>query len=248
MYCITDEQIDYILNDIRRRGVDTEDLQLNLLDHICCIVEQDLGDGEDFEHFYLQTISRFYNGELKEIETETQLLLTFKNYYAMRKILMGSGALSVLAFITGSFLKLMHLPGAALMIFGGALLICFLVLPLMILLKTRESVSMREKLVFALGCITGILYCTSTMFALLRWPGGTILWISTMCVSMFLFIPMYFFTGIRKPELRSNTMLTSVLLVCATCMLFAMVALKQPRPANTTAKSTNTTSAAFVAR
>ena len=42
MYYLSDQQIEYILNDIRRNGVEMEDLQLNLLDHICCIIEQNL--------------------------------------------------------------------------------------------------------------------------------------------------------------------------------------------------------------
>jgi hypothetical protein len=40
MYCINDKQIDYILSDIRARGVEMEDLQYNLLDHICCLISQ----------------------------------------------------------------------------------------------------------------------------------------------------------------------------------------------------------------
>ena len=56
MYCITDEQIEYILNDIRRNGVEMEDLQLNLLDHICCIMEQELKETDDFEQFYQDKI------------------------------------------------------------------------------------------------------------------------------------------------------------------------------------------------
>ena len=42
MYLLSDKQIDHILSDIRRRGVEMEDLQYNLLDHICCILEQEL--------------------------------------------------------------------------------------------------------------------------------------------------------------------------------------------------------------
>ena len=86
MYCITEQQIAYILNDIRRNGVETEDLQLNLLDHICCILEQTLKEDDDFERFYHQTIKQFYRKELREIEEETINLLTFKNYYSMKKI------------------------------------------------------------------------------------------------------------------------------------------------------------------
>jgi hypothetical protein len=76
MYTLTDEQIDFILTDIKQRGVEMEDLQLNLLDHICCIIEQDLSPGSDFESFYRKTIPRFFKKELREIEEETLYLLT----------------------------------------------------------------------------------------------------------------------------------------------------------------------------
>ncbi len=60
MYILSEQQIDFILNDIKIRGVEMEDLQLNLLDHICCIVEYELEPGGNFEHFYQKTIPRFF--------------------------------------------------------------------------------------------------------------------------------------------------------------------------------------------
>jgi len=87
MYSINDEQIDFILNDIRRRGVEMEDLQYNLLDHICCIVEQNLESGGNFEDFYNKTIPKFFKHELWEIEEETIFLLKYKNYYKMKRLL-----------------------------------------------------------------------------------------------------------------------------------------------------------------
>src|SRR6478736_4356968 len=131
MYCITDEQIEYILNDIRRNGVDTEDLQLNLLDHICCIMEQELKENDDFERFYHATVKRFYKRDLREIEEETINLLTFKNYYAMRKVLIASGVLSVSGFIAGSAFKFMYWPGASVLLTLGIGLFSLVFLPLL---------------------------------------------------------------------------------------------------------------------
>ena len=48
MYCITEQQITFILNDIKEKGVEMEDLQLNLLDHVCCIIENELEANGDF--------------------------------------------------------------------------------------------------------------------------------------------------------------------------------------------------------
>ncbi|MBP7245269.1 MAG: hypothetical protein KBA99_08200, partial [Bacteroidia bacterium] len=76
MYCLSEKQIDFILDDIRRNGVELEDLQSNLLDHICCIIELELEENGDFEQFYFSTIKKFYKNELREIEEETISLLT----------------------------------------------------------------------------------------------------------------------------------------------------------------------------
>ena len=84
MYRISDQQIDYILNDFRARGVEMESLQENLLDHICCIIEQELEANGDFERFYSTTIKTFYKNELKEIEEETISLLNNKNLEEIR--------------------------------------------------------------------------------------------------------------------------------------------------------------------
>lgn len=87
MYRVSDEQIEFILDDIKRRGIEMEDLQLNLLDHICCILEKDLNETDDFNEKYNKTIKQFFKTELWEIEEETKLLTRFKNYYQMKRFL-----------------------------------------------------------------------------------------------------------------------------------------------------------------
>ncbi|MBS1690103.1 MAG: hypothetical protein JSS96_15340 [Bacteroidetes bacterium] len=226
MYCISDEQVAYILNDIRRNGIELEDLQLNLLDHICCILEQELKEGDDFERFYKQTVRQFYKNELREIEEETIILLTFKNFYAMKKVMIASGIFSAIMFIIGSMFKLGHMPGTIVFVWAAIFSFSFVFLPLVFVLKVKEAKSYSEKWIVSTGTLTGILYCCSVLFALENWPGRTMLWLSTVCVSIFLFIPVYFFTGIRRPETKINTIMSTTLLVAATCLLFMMIRIR----------------------
>jgi len=81
MYTLSDQQVDFILDDIRRHGIEIEDLQQNLLDHICILVEQNLEENGDFEQYYSSVISSFYRQEMREIEEETLFLLTHKTPY-----------------------------------------------------------------------------------------------------------------------------------------------------------------------
>lgn len=85
MYCLTDQEVDFILKDIVDRGIVTEDLQFNLLDHICIIIEQSLEQGADFKECYFSVVKRFYKLELSEIEEETRILSSFKNHIVFSK-------------------------------------------------------------------------------------------------------------------------------------------------------------------
>ena len=67
-YNLNDKQIEYILKDLQARGIETEKLQLNLLDHICCIIERDMPENEDFESFYKKIVRGFFKNELSELE------------------------------------------------------------------------------------------------------------------------------------------------------------------------------------
>ena len=129
MYVLSEKQVDFILNDIRRNGIQTEELQLNLLDHICCVIENEMSPEKNFDEFYRSVLPRFFKKELKEIQEETDLLLTFKYYYAMKKIMLRSGMLSAATFIIGSFFKIMHWPGAAVVYVEKKLRVVLLFLP-----------------------------------------------------------------------------------------------------------------------
>ena len=226
MYRITDTQIDYILEDLCARGLRMESLRQDILDHVCCIIEQELKEPDGFEQFYQGTIERFYKRELAEIEEETILLLTFKNYYTMKKVMIATGAATVLLLIAGSFLKLFGLPGAGILLVLGIATMSFLFLPLVLVLKMREATAARDKLILATGVLIGILYCLSTLFKVQHWPGASIMFIGTLILLFFVFIPAYFFTGIRRPETRMNTIVSTIILVAATTMQFTMFSLK----------------------
>ncbi|GAA4464586.1 hypothetical protein GCM10023093_15220 [Nemorincola caseinilytica] len=233
MYRISDEQVEYILDDIRRGGIETEDLQLNLLDHICCIIERELEPGADFERFYRHTLRRFYKSQLREIEEETARSLTFKNYYSMKKLMLMSGALSTASLIAGSIFKIQHWPGAGVLLALGIASFSLLFLPLLAILKAREVAHTRDRIVLTLACLLGIVFSMATLFTIMHWPGASALWFTAIGISAFVLLPVYFFTGIRRPETKLNTMLISILLVGFTGLQFTLM---NTRPGKTQAQ------------
>jgi hypothetical protein len=226
MYRISDQQIDYILSDIGARGVEMESLQQNLLDHVCCIIENNLEENGDFESFYKKTIQTFYKDELWEIEEETLLLLTYKNYYTMKKIMINSGIAAATFFIIGSFFKFMHWPGASLLILLGMAIGALIYLPLLFLFKKNETTESRAKLVLAIGTINGIMFCAYSLFKVFHWPGASVLWFLTLGLFTFIFIPLYFFNGVKNEANKVNTITTTLILIIVAGVFFLQTSLK----------------------
>ncbi len=219
MYCLSQQQIDFILNDIGARGVKMESLQLDLLDHICCVIEQNLEEDGDFEAFYAATIKTFYRDRLSEIEDETINLLTFKHYYIMKKIMLISGSLSAILLSAGILFKFLYMVGASALILSGIVTFSLIFLPLVFTLKAREQQHTKDRLIVGLGTLAGILLCMAVLFKVFHWPGANALGVMFIVLTGLVFLPLYFFSGIRHPETKVNTIVGSVIIV-AFCGLF----------------------------
>lgn len=227
MYQLRDKHIDFILNDISARGVTIEDLQYNLLDHICCIIENDLDENGDFENFYKRTVQSFFKKDLKEIEDETISLIIFKHYYTMKKAMIISGTASATLLSIGLFFKFMHWPGASIGILLGITLLSLVFLPLMFILKIKEKQNVKDKITIGIGAFAGILISLGILFKIMHWPYANMMMNSSIAILMLLFLPFYFFSGIRNPETKVNTIVSSILLISATGLLFTLM--RSPR-------------------
>ena len=213
MYRISDQQIDYILSDIGARGVEMESLQQNLLDHICCIIEQNLEANGDFESFYQKTIPTFYKDALWEIEEETLLLLTYKNYYTMKKIMIFSGSFSAATMILGILFKFLHWPGASIFIVLGIGSSSLIFLPLLFILKSKDRHQIKDKIILAFGILSGMLLSLSILFKIMHWPYSMILGYSAVISLGLILLPLFFINGIKKPEEKINTVTMSIVMI-----------------------------------
>ena len=208
MYSVNDQQIDFILNDIRRRGVEMEDLQYNLLDHICCIVEQNLESGGNFEDFYNKTIPKFFKHELWEIEEETILLLTYKNYYTMKKAMIYGGVFSLSLIALGTTFKIFHWPGAAISLLLGFFILCFVFFPSALYLNYTSS---KKGLGINFTAFTGgTILMLGVLFKVMHWPGSPVLLIFGFGILLGVFVPLLLLSKLRE-DLSSKEKMTYTL-------------------------------------
>ena len=222
MYQLSEEQITFILSDIKAKGIVIEDLQNNLLDHICCIIENELKNEEDFFKFYERTLPRFFKFKLNEIEQETNNLLTFKNYYVMKNTVKYSGITSALLILLGAIFKTMHWPAAGFLILLGGLSFSLIFLPLLILLKFKDEEKTVDNWVFAFGFLMAIGAATGIVFKIMHWPYANILMRGSVTLFLFVYIPIYYFTQIKRSDSKFNTTINTILMMAWGGMTYAL--------------------------
>ena len=226
MHKVTDEQVDFILEDIAKKGIVTEDVRYNILDHVCCILENEMPDGTNFVEFYKNTIARFYRKELQEIEEETKQLITFKYYHAMKRTAKITGLVSVLLILIGSVMKLQHLLGANILFVLGFAIFSLVFIPLNIIMKLRDDKEKYNRIVMTLGFTLTLTGTIGLLFKLMHWPYANILFIGSVAIFGLVFIPIYFFINYRRPETKFNAIINSTFMIAAAGMLFALITVK----------------------
>lgn len=101
---LSEKQVAFVQLKLEKLGVTYPDLNCDLTDHFCCLIEHDMGSGKSFEESLANAVKTFGRKNLRNIQAETLLLLNLEKPY-----LRGHSFLGALAL----------LPACLIMIFPG---------------------------------------------------------------------------------------------------------------------------------
>ena len=113
-----DENYERIKGDLVSRGLTYDRLMDDVLDHVCCMVEEFMNLGEDFETSYERVLDSIGETRLSEIQHQTLLNLD-KKFQRMKNFTYVFGLSSAALTIVGSLFKTMHWPGAGILLTVG---------------------------------------------------------------------------------------------------------------------------------
>jgi hypothetical protein len=169
-------------------------LRDDLIDHLCCEVEERMQSGKSFEHSLQEALSELAPEGLFEIQKQTEFLLNSKKTY-MKKLIYVVGLLSTMSCSLGFFFKILHLPGADQLLSFGFLGFALLFLPLTSLgfFKTNIGKSTTEKLKFILGTISGLFAGLGVLFKFLHLIGADQLLVAGGFIFTLAYLPVMFF-------------------------------------------------------
>jgi hypothetical protein len=185
-----DDNLERIKTDLARLGITYDRLMEDLLDHVCCLVEEEMNRGVDFESSYDHVLGAIGETQLKDIQHRTLLNLD-KKFQRMKNFTYLFGLSSALLTIVGAFFKRMHWPAAGILITVGIALVVLVFLPLYFVTNHREQVEKKNPIYAIVGYLTLALLLTSALFKIMHWPGTSIMIQVGVGFLVIGFIPLY---------------------------------------------------------
>ncbi|MFY0674100.1 MAG: hypothetical protein JXQ87_11875 [Bacteroidia bacterium] len=201
MISLSDNQIDQVYDVLIDHGLTYETLRDELLDHICCIVEEQMEHGAQFHNALHNAQEQFGPLGIERTQEATIFLLTLK----LRKMKKTASILGIIGGVTtilGTLFKVMHWPGAGIMLLVGLAITGLLFMPTALYVNYKSKEGIRDRATIIAGFAGGILLTFFALFKVMHWPGASMLLLISLGELILVFIPLYFVKSYRNPENR----------------------------------------------
>lgn len=203
MLRLSNENINLIVADVEREGISFSHLKYDLIDHICCEVERLINESITFEAAYNSVKQKYADEGLIKIQNDTLQLLNFK-YQVMKKVMKFSAIAGPVLIAFGTLFKILHYPGAGILLTLGFVIATLLYLPSMLITMYIENKS--KKLIFQyISGFLGASLCTlSFLFKIMHWPLAGIMLLAGVITLSVAFFPFWLTNFLKSTEDKSQ--------------------------------------------
>ncbi len=140
---IDEGQVSFVRGYLIGNGISNHSLQDDLLDHFCCVIEEDMEEGQSFDHSFSRAVERITPEGPEKIQKDLNYLLTIKKNIMLRKLVFIASYISVLTVLSGLALRIPQiLSGNAtlLLIMVGVLLFSVTTVPYFFYDRYQKSI------------------------------------------------------------------------------------------------------------
>jgi hypothetical protein len=182
------QYIDRITNDVNKQEIIFSHLADELIDHICCDVENEMESGLSFYEAYKKVKRKMGSRRLKEIQEETLYAVDTK-YRKMKNTMKISGIAGTVLLGFAALFKINHWPLAGAMLTLGAFTLAFVFMPTALGVLWKETRSRRRIFLFLSAFLAGFCFIAGTLFKVQHWlDSGLILTLAAFFGILF-FVP-----------------------------------------------------------
>jgi len=200
---LTINDINRISHDISREEITFSHLLDDLIDHVCCDVENEMLSGLSFNEAYRKVITKMGPRRIKEIQEETLYLVDTK-YRNMKKMMKISGIAGTILLGFAALFKIQHWPAAGVMMTLGALLLAFVFLPSALGVLWKETHSRKRLFLFISAFFAGGFFIIGTLFKIQHWPMAAFILALAAFSGIFFFIPAVLSDLLRDETKKSK--------------------------------------------
>lgn len=190
-YQEVEDRITSVIQDVQ--------LQLELIDHCCCHIEEQMVDGVAFQSALESALTALCPEGIQIIEAEVQHILEPQIFKIMKIGLFLSGFVAAFCITVGILFKTLHWPGANVILGVGDAALIVSMLFLLSGTLFRNIVFEKLSLVrLVAGAIGGTFIGSGGLFKLMHWPTANIQFLLGVVIIAFVFLPIFFWQLYRK--------------------------------------------------
>lgn len=195
---LTLQNIEEISRDVGRQEITILNLRDELTDHICCDVENEMRKGLNFPEAYSAVRRKLGSRRLREIQEETLYAVDTK-YRQMKNTMKISAIAGTLLLGFAALFKIMHWPGAGILLTLGGFVLAFVFMPSALTVLWKETHNRRWLFLYISAFISGMLFIIGVVSKVQHWPlAGLTLTFAAMS-GIFLLIPSALIAKLAGP-------------------------------------------------
>lgn len=215
------QNIERVTRDVKKQEIVFSHLFDELIDHICCDIENEMQDGLTFLEAYSKVKQKMGSRRLKEIQEETLYTIDTK-YRNMKNTMKISGVAGATLFGLAALFKIQHWPGAGFMMSLGALLLTFVFMPSALGVLWKETHNKNKLFLFISAFFTIGFFIFGILFKVQHWQGAAVVLILSGIFGILFFIPSLLISLFRDQENKNKR---SVYLLGAAGLIFYLAGL-----------------------
>ncbi len=191
--------VNLIIREVSRHQITFSHLCVDLIDHICCDVEDEMQKGLPFEKAYSRVKEKIGIRGLNKIQEETLYAVDTK-YRKMKNTMKITGIAGTVLLGFAALSKIMHWPLAGILLVTGAFLLVAFFMPSAMMVLWKESKSKKSLFLFVSAFLAGTLFIVGVMFKIQHWPGSGLIISLAILSGGLLFLPAMLINKVRDEE------------------------------------------------
>jgi uncharacterized membrane protein (DUF106 family) len=199
---LTAANIEAIVQEVSRAGITFSHLRDEIIDHICCEIENAMRHGLNFNDAFEKIRGTVGTKGLKKIQEDT-LTLIDKKYRLMKNTMKIFGLVSLVMITVGALFKIQHWPGAGPLLVFGFLLLGGLFFPSALWIMKKESKLKGSLFIYLMSIIGGALFIFGILFKIQHYPYAGILLIIGFSSICLILIPSILISKLRDENAKN---------------------------------------------